>query len=109
VPKMPRASWLTIVSTVSGWPATSTTSGVTRVRTANALVPRKRNSRIPAIQVSVRRALFAAGSLNACTPLAIASTPVIAVHPDANALMIRNSDRPAAAIPGPTGQSGRSR
>src|SRR5262249_25270279 len=43
---------------------------------------------------SVRCAAFTTGSLNACTPLLTASTPVIAVHPLANART--SSHAPAA-------------
>ena len=39
------------------------------------------------ITVSVRCAFFALGSLNAITPFDTASTPVIAAHPLANALI----------------------
>ncbi len=46
---------------------------------------------MPPIHTSVSRAFFAAGSLNAWTPFAMASTPVIAVHPDANAFSTRKS------------------
>ena len=41
-------------------------------------------------------AFLASGSLKAWTPLAIASTPVMAVHPEANALSTRN--RPSDCI-----------
>ncbi len=46
---------------------------------------------MPAIHRSVLAAFLASGCLNAWTPLAIASTPVIAVHPEANALSSRKS------------------
>ena len=46
---------------------------------------------MPAIHVSVLAAFLETGSRNAWTPLAIASTPVIAVHPEANARMSRKS------------------
>jgi hypothetical protein len=42
----------------------------------------------PTIIARVNRAQFTTGSLNACTPLLTASTPVIAVHPLANAFNI---------------------
>ena len=53
---------------------------------------------MPAIHVSVLAAFLDTGSLNACTPLAIASTPVMAVQPDAKARRNRKSEsvpRPA--------------
>ena len=50
-------------------------------------MPTNRNSRMPAIHVSVLAAFFDTGSRNAWTPLAIASTPVIAVQPEAKARM----------------------
>ena len=46
---------------------------------------------MPAIHVRVLAAFLETGSRNACTPFAIASTPVIAAQPDANARMSRNS------------------
>src|SRR5581483_2213907 len=52
-------------------------------------MPASRITRMVMIAVSVRRALRTAGSANAGTPLLTASTPVIAVHPLANA---RNSN-----------------
>src|SRR5215471_10822717 len=47
----------------------------------------------------VRAAFFACGFLNALTPLAIASTPVSALAPDANALRTRKS----VSVPTPAG------
>src|ERR1700759_168244 len=47
---------------------------------------------------SVRAAFFACGRLNALTPLAIASTPVSALAPDANAFSTRKID--SAPTPG---------
>ena len=46
---------------------------------------------MPAIHVSVLAAFFETGSRNAWTPLAMASTPVIAAQPEANARMSRKS------------------
>ena len=76
VPKSWRESWLMTVSV-----STSRTPAVT----ASQLMPRNRKSRIPAIHVSVLAAFLDTGSANAWTPLAMASTPVIAAQPEANA------------------------
>ena len=46
---------------------------------------------MPPISASVVAALRLFGGLNAGTPLAIASTPVSAVHPDANARSAKKS------------------
>ena len=46
---------------------------------------------MPAIHVSVLAAFLETGSRNAWTPLAIASTPVMAAQPDANARISRKS------------------
>ncbi len=43
---------------------------------------------------SVVRAFFQAGSLKAGTPLEMASTPVTAAPPEANACRMTNSDAP---------------
>jgi hypothetical protein len=64
------------------------------------------NDRLP-ISSSVVAAFRLLGALNAGTPLAIASTPVRAVHPDANARSARNTspseERPVSS--GLTSQS----
>ena len=61
--------------------------------------PRKSTARIPAIQRLVTAALCASGSLNAGTPFEIASIPVIAVQPDANA---RRTRKPESVVAGRT-------
>ena len=45
----------------------------------------------PPIHMSVERAFFHSGGLNAGTPLEIASTPVMAAPPEAKAWRMRNS------------------
>src|SRR5260221_7634635 len=60
-------------------------------------MPRKSVPRITAIQVSVVAALRGPGFLKAGTPLEMASTPVIAVQPAANALRIRKSESGSVA------------
>ncbi|MNC68285.1 hypothetical protein D3C81_1804050 [compost metagenome] len=60
-------------------------------------VNNKANS-IP-IAASVLEALTGAGSLKFGIALDIASTPVKAELPDANALRSRNSDNPATGVP----------
>jgi len=57
--------------------------------------------RITPIAMSVRRAFWASGRLNAGTPLEIASTPVSAVQPDANACS--TSSTPTVASCGGSG------
>ena len=57
-------------------------------------------SSVPMV-TSVRRAFFHSGGLNAGTPSLIASTPVSALLPDANACRMRNSD--SAGITAVTG------
>src|SRR5450432_3362509 len=56
---------------------------------ARIVIPINREPRITAIQVKVIAALRGSGFLNAGIPLEIASTPVIAEQPAANALRIR--------------------
>ena len=58
-------------------------------------MPPSRMPKVTTIAASVRRALVTHGSRNASTPLLIASTPVIAVQPLANARS--NSHRPTAS------------
>ncbi len=55
------------------------------------------NPRINAIAVSVVRALWLSGGLNAGTPLEIASVPVNAAQPEENARNISQSVRPCVA------------
>src|SRR3989304_10190090 len=59
-------------------------------------MPRKRESRMPAIQARVTLAFFASGYLNAGMPSEIASTPVSAVQPEAKAL--RRRKRPSDCV-----------
>lgn len=54
-------------------------------------MPANSPPRITAIAASVSPAFRDSGALNAGTPSAIASTPVSAVHPEANARSSRNS------------------
>src|SRR5438045_9091744 len=68
----------------------------------------------PSVQpmiTSVWRAFFHDGSRNAGTPLEIASTPVTAAPPDANALSMTNSaaprNRPSPGVPGLSPAAGR--
>ena len=72
----------------------SVSLGFILVSTAMPDRPRNIVPRRPAIHAMVMRAFVASGFLNACVPLAIASTPVIAAHPEENARRIRNSVRP---------------
>ena len=53
------------------------------------VTPMKRTPSRMAIAVSVAAAFLGSGGLNAGTPLAIASTPVRATEPPANAFRIR--------------------
>ncbi len=66
-------------------------SGSTPMCIRVAKMERKRNNvpRIPPIHMSVVLALRHSGGLNAGTPLEIASTPVTAAPPEANALSRR--------------------
>ena len=59
-------------------------------------MPPSRMPSVTTMAVSVRRALVTCGSRNASTPLLTASTPVIAVQPEANARS--NSHRLIAAV-----------
>jgi hypothetical protein len=56
---------------------------------------------MPPIQASVVAALRLLGGRNAGTPLAIASTPVSAVHPDAKARRARRTSASAPIWPYP--------
>ena len=60
---------------------------------ATMVTPMKIAPRRNAIMVIVLAAFFASGGLNAGTPLAIASTPVSATEPPANALSSRKTVR----------------
>ena len=64
----------------------------------------KNTPRITAIHISVIDAFFDSGFLNAGMPFEIASTPVSAAQPDANARRMRNHPKPCA--PGATTDSG---
>ncbi len=90
VPTMARAIWLITVSLVFGigW------SFQARNEIPRNIVPSSTPS-----QARTRRAFFHSIGLNAGTPLEIASTPVIAVDPPANAWSKRNipTDPPAPA------------
>ena len=58
---------------------------LTSASSASAVTPANMVAARPPISASVVAALRLLGGLKAGTPLAIASTPVSAVHPDANA------------------------
>ena len=64
--------------------------------TATIVRPMNRTPRRIAIAVMVFAAFFASGGLNAGTPLAMASTPVSATEPPANALSRRST--PSASV-----------
>ena len=69
--------------------------------TARNETPRKSVIAISAIAVRVRAAFRACGGRNALTPFEIASTPVNAADPDANALRTRKT--PTAPAPAGNG------
>ena len=52
------------------------------------------------MMTSVWRAFFHAGSLKAGTPLEMASTPVTAAPPEANALSTTKRPAPKSSVPG---------
>ena len=90
LPTMARAIWLITVSLVLG----SGCSFQARKEMPRNITPSSTPS-----QASTRRAFFHSTGLNAGTPLEIASTPVIAVEPPANACSSRKmpSEPPAPA------------
>ena len=66
---------------------------------ARKLMPRNMTPSSTPSHASTRRAFFHSTGLNAGTPLEIASTPVIAVEPPANACSNRKIVRPPPAVP----------
>src|SRR5215212_6295994 len=64
--------------------------GTTLYTCASAVIPTNIVIASVAIATSVADAFFASGGRNAGTPFDTASTPVIAVHPFANAVSSRN-------------------
>src|SRR6185436_16208294 len=64
--------------------------GTTRYACASTVMPTNMRIASVAIATSVADAFFASGGRNAGTPFDTASTPVIAVHPLANAVRRRN-------------------
>src|SRR6185295_12278013 len=64
--------------------------GTTRYACASMVMPTNIRIASVAIATSVAEAFFASGGRNAGTPFDTASTPVIAVHPFANAVRRRN-------------------
>ena len=78
---------------------------------ASQLVPMKNTARIAAIHPSVVAAFFELGRRNALTPLEMASVPVMATHPSANARKIRkvNANPTGQAVPCCCAESGSTR
>ena len=70
--------------------------GTGRTRCASHEIPRNIPPRHVPITISVDRAFFHSGGRNAGTPFEMASTPVIAAPPEANACRIRK--RPACFL-----------
>ena len=64
---------------------TGSSVGKTAKLVARNVIPTNRTARMPAIAMSVVAAFFDSGGLKAGTPVAIASVPVRATAPDANA------------------------
>src|SRR5258706_14956884 len=79
------ATWL---MTVLG---AGTSTGTTPKVFATKVIPMNRIASRIATAVSVVAAFFDSGGLNAGTPFAIASVPVSATDPDANALMMSST------------------
>ena len=72
-------------------PPLLSTDGTIAKAWATMVIPMKITPSRRAIVIIVLAAFFASGGLNAGTPLAIASTPVSATEPPANARRSRNS------------------
>ena len=64
-------------------------NGAVCIFAASAESPKNITPRLEPMMISVVRAFFHSGGLNAGTPLEIASTPVTAAPPDANACITR--------------------
>ncbi len=79
-------------------PNSSGTVGYTAKFVARNVTPTNRTVRTPAITSSVVAALRASGGLNAGTPVAIASVPVSATAPEANARRSRKTDTAPAVL-----------
>ena len=72
---------------------------MTSASSASAVTPANMAAAMPPIRASVVAAFRLFGGLNAGTPLAIASTPVSAVQPEANARSAKKSSaRPAELL-----------
>ena len=72
-------------------------------------MPMNRIARMTAMPISVVAAFFDSGGLKAGTPVAIASVPVSATAPDANARSSRKTDsrRPSSPVACTTSGGGR--
>ena len=103
-PNVASPIWLSAVRWTSPWKpisAAGSSAMCTSAASASAVIPANMVVASSPMTTSVVAALRLLGSSNAGTPLDTASTPVSAVHPDANARSTRNTPAapPVSATP----------